>query len=234
MLDNEKIILKLILAGDSNVGKSSFFYKLQNKEFELNLTSTVGVDFYSMNFELLNKNIKAIIWDTAGQEKFRCLIRTYFKGVNGVILMYDVTEPNSLKNIKNWLKIIDEENRCNHKHPIILLGNKCDLNSLINKDDLEVYLENKNINHIEISCITEMDLEEIIKILVTRIISELDINRCKCIKKSNSSDEKSLYYNNNRPTLNNMAMYNTKNNMMYSNKNINNDNNIFNNCCVIN
>ena len=120
--------LKLILVGDTNVGKSSFFNILKNEDTVFT-SSTVGVDFTSKIYYIKNNKIKITIWDTGGQEKFECIVRSYFRELSCVILMFDLTKIDSFNNLEKWLKLIELENHCDHNHSILLLGNKKDINN---------------------------------------------------------------------------------------------------------
>ncbi len=88
-------------------------------------TPTIGVDFKVKTLEINNKRVKMQIWDTAGQERFRTVVSTYFRGAHGILLLYDVTNKDSFKNLENWL--IEIEKNSNQKVLKILIGNKCDL-----------------------------------------------------------------------------------------------------------
>jgi Ras-related protein Rab-1A len=92
---------------------------------------TIGVDFKVKTLEINNKKVKMQIWDTAGEERFRTVVSTYFRGAHGILLLYDVTNRDSFKNLENWL--IEIEKNSSEKVLKILLGNKCDLN-----DDREI------------------------------------------------------------------------------------------------
>ena len=92
-------IIKIIIIGDSNVGKSSLLKKFVKNEFSENRIQTIGVDYATKNIHIHNSNIKLQIWDTAGQERFRSLCTTYYKGSNGVILVFDITDRESFKHI---------------------------------------------------------------------------------------------------------------------------------------
>ena len=90
--------LKLILVGDTNVGKSSFFNILKNDKPTFT-SSTVGVDFTSKIYNIKNNKIKITIWDTGGQEKFECIVRSYFRELSCVVLMFDLTKMDSFNNL---------------------------------------------------------------------------------------------------------------------------------------
>ena len=135
---------KIVLMGDSKVGKSSVFNKLNNI-VSYTTTTTIGVDFCSLIKNIRGKNIKICLWDTAGQEKFKVMIRSYFREIAGVILVFDLTDNLSFENTKNWIKLLDLENKCDHDHPILLLGNKSDKTPIdVPSSDIEKLCKGKN------------------------------------------------------------------------------------------
>ena len=174
--------LKLILIGDTNVGKSSFFNILRNDD-PMITSSTVGVDFNSKLYNINNKKIKITMWDTGGQEKFECIVRSYFRQLSGMVLMFDLTLKNSFDNLEKWLEIIDFENYCDHKHSILLLGNKKDINNrIIFNSDINKFIESRDIIYREVSCKTDSDLENIFKLFIEKLISNEYINNCKGVQ----------------------------------------------------
>ena len=129
------LLFKLILIGDSCVGKSNILLKYLKNQFNENSKTTVGVEFGTKNIIINNKRIKIQIWDTAGQERYRSITSAYYKGAKGVLIIYDITRKNTFDNIDKWitdLKLNGDKNIC-----IIILGNKSDLidKREINKND---------------------------------------------------------------------------------------------------
>jgi small GTP-binding protein len=120
-------VYKVLLLGDSSVGKTCFMSRYVDDRFEHTHISTIGLDYRLKTMKIGNDNIKIQIWDTAGQDRFKSITRTYFKGANGVLLLYDITSMNSFRNIKNWLDQIKENT--SDKLVVVLVGNKCDLDS---------------------------------------------------------------------------------------------------------
>ena len=122
----EEIVYKVLLLGDSSVGKTCFLLRYCDKSFQDVHLSTIGLDYRLKSMTLKNnKNIKLQIWDTAGQDRFRAITKNYYKGANGIILIYDVTNMQTYENVKNWISQIKEEASPNVI--IYLVGNKIDV-----------------------------------------------------------------------------------------------------------
>lgn len=118
-------LFKLLLIGDSSVGKSCLLLRFADDAYVDTYISTIGVDFKIRTVELDGKSVKLQIWDTAGQERFRTITSSYYRGAHGIIIVYDVTDRESFNNVKQWLSEIDRyasDSVCK-----LLVGNKCDL-----------------------------------------------------------------------------------------------------------
>ena len=118
-------IFKVLLIGNSDVGKSSIILRYVDETWTDVFVPTIGVDFKVKTLKVDNKQVKMQIWDTAGQERFRTVVSSYFRGSHGLFLIYDITNRDSFKNLENWLKEIEGE--ASEKVLKILIGNKCDL-----------------------------------------------------------------------------------------------------------
>ncbi|CAM9622428.1 unnamed protein product [Chrysoparadoxa australica] len=117
--------IKILLLGDSGVGKTSLMMRYSEDKFAPNLMSTAGVDFKIRHLRIRDKNVRCQIWDTAGQEKFHVITRAFYRGVHGIALVYDVTDEDSFKNVNYWMANI--ATHAEGRISIILLGNKVDL-----------------------------------------------------------------------------------------------------------
>ena len=123
---SEDTVYKVLLLGDSSVGKTCFLLRYCDKTFQEAHLSTIGLDYRLKSMTLNNeKNIKLQIWDTAGQDRFRALTKNYYKGANGIILIYDISTTQTFENVKVWINQIKEE--ANANVIIYLVGNKIDL-----------------------------------------------------------------------------------------------------------
>jgi len=120
-------LFKLLLIGDSGVGKSCLLLRFADQSYTESYISTIGVDFKIRTIELDGKTIKLQIWDTAGQERFRTITSSYYRGAHGIIVVYDVCEIESFNNVKTWLAEIDRY-ACENVNKL-LVGNKCDQTS---------------------------------------------------------------------------------------------------------
>jgi len=119
------LLVKILLLGDSGVGKSAIMLRFTEDRFTEDLMSTIGLDFKMKMIEIDNKTVNIQIWDTAGQEKFKTITKTYYRGASGYIIVYDVTNRNSFDHVSTWVDEINDHG--NNDMIKILVGNKCDL-----------------------------------------------------------------------------------------------------------
>ncbi|KAJ8449084.1 hypothetical protein Cgig2_004139 [Carnegiea gigantea] len=127
--DDYDYLFKLVLIGDSGVGKSNLLSRFTRDEFNVESKPTIGVEFATRSLNIDGKIVKAQIWDTAGQERFRAITSAYYRGAVGALLVYDVTRHVTFQNVWRWLKELRE-----HTDPnitVMLIGNKCDLRHLV-------------------------------------------------------------------------------------------------------
>jgi Ras-related protein Rab-8A len=118
-------LIKLLLIGDSGVGKSCLLLRFSDDQFTTSFITTIGIDFKIRTVDLDGSRVKLQIWDTAGQERFRTITTAYYRGAMGILLTYDVTDEQSFDNVRNWMRNIEQhatENVCK-----ILVGNKSDV-----------------------------------------------------------------------------------------------------------
>ena len=118
-------MVKLLMLGDSGVGKSCLMLRFSDGKFPLDIIGTAGIDCKEKAVEVQDVCIKLQIWDTAGQERYTTITESYYKKAVGIVLVYDVTDENSFMNVHNWMKSIKEKGNSNVE--IILVGNKTDL-----------------------------------------------------------------------------------------------------------
>ena len=121
----KELLYKILLLGDSSVGKTCFLMRYADNTFQEIHMSTIGLDYKLKSVQLDDgKIVKIQIWDTAGQDRFRSITKNYYKGAHGIILIYDVTSRKTFDSVKNWISQIKEE--VSDKVNIILVGNKID------------------------------------------------------------------------------------------------------------
>eukprot|EP01134_Creolimax_fragrantissima_P004062 CFRG4062T1 len=118
-------LFKLLLIGDSGVGKTCVLFRFSDDSYNSTFISTIGIDFKIRTIEMDGKKIKLQIWDTAGQERFRTITTAYYRGAMGILLVYDVTCEKSFDNIRQWIKNI--EAHASEDVEKMILGNKCDI-----------------------------------------------------------------------------------------------------------
>ena len=124
-MEKKEVLYKILLLGDSSVGKTCFLMRYTDNTFQEIHMSTIGLDYKLKNVQLDDgKMVKIQIWDTAGQDRFRSITKNYYKGADGIILIYDITNKKSFENVRNWINQIKEE--VSEKVSIILVGNKID------------------------------------------------------------------------------------------------------------
>ncbi|KAF8561035.1 hypothetical protein P879_04938 [Paragonimus westermani] len=173
-------IFKIILIGDTGVGKSSFMHQFCDGVFYPRLRATVGVDFRTRNLRLDRTVYSIQLWDTAGQEKYRSIVRTYFRKVDGVIIMYDVTAPSTFRNVRSWMEQLSESSN-GSKVPVIIVGNKIDLRSDTGSPsyvstEMGIKLaESYKASFIETSVCTALNVDEAVRQLACQMKLDEDI-----------------------------------------------------------
>lgn len=153
-------LFKLLLIGDSGVGKSCLLLRFADDTYTESYISTIGVDFKIRTIELDGKTIKLQIWDTAGQERFRTITSSYYRGAHGIIVVYDVTDQESFNNVKQWLQEIDRYASENVNK--LLVGNKCDLTTkkVVDYTTAKEYADQLNIPFLETSAKNATNVEQ--------------------------------------------------------------------------
>ena len=174
---NEKIekSFKILLLGDSSVGKTCFLKRYIDDTFQDVYLSTIGFDYKYKCITLKEgKNIKLQIWDTAGQERFRTIAKSYYKGAHGIILMYDVTDQKSFDSIKKWLEQIKEE--APNKVSVLLVANKIDIEKrIITKEDGENIAKSYDLDIYESSAKDNINVSEAFEDLAEKINAKYKI-----------------------------------------------------------
>jgi len=153
-------LFKLLIIGDSGVGKSCILLRFADDTYTESYISTIGVDFKIKTIELEGKTVKLQIWDTAGQERFRTITSSYYRGAHGIIVVYDTTDKESFDNVVEWLNEIDKYATENVNK--LLVGNKCDLESKrqVDTEEAKAFAEERGIPFLETSAKNSLNVEE--------------------------------------------------------------------------
>jgi len=118
-------LIKLLLIGDSGVGKSCLLLRYSDDSFTSSFITTIGIDFKIKSISIGDSKVKLQIWDTAGQERFRTITTAYYRGAMGILLVYDISDESSFSNVRNWMRQIEQNAAENVNR--ILIGNKSDV-----------------------------------------------------------------------------------------------------------
>ncbi|KAK1375391.1 RAB GTPase [Heracleum sosnowskyi] len=152
-------LFKIVLIGDSGVGKSNLLSRFTRNEFSLESKSTIGVEFATRSITVDEKIIKAQIWDTAGQERYRAITSAYYRGAVGALLVYDVTRNVTFQNVERWLKELRDHTDANIV--IMLVGNKADLRHLraVSTENAQAFAERESNFFMETSALESTNVE---------------------------------------------------------------------------
>ncbi|KAJ3670659.1 hypothetical protein LUZ60_008085 [Juncus effusus] len=164
-------LFKVVLIGDSGVGKTNLLSRFSRNEFSLESRSTIGVEFATKSIQVEDKIVKAQIWDTAGQERYRAITSAYYRGAVGALVVYDVTRHITFENIERWLKELRDHTETNIV--IMLVGNKADLRHLraVTVEDAKSFAETHNTFFMETSALEDLNVETAFTEVLTQIHS---------------------------------------------------------------
>ncbi|KAL6541812.1 Ras-related protein Rab2BV [Orobanche gracilis] len=153
-------LFKIVLIGDSGVGKSNILSRFTRNEFCLESKSTIGVEFATRTLQVEGKTIKAQIWDTAGQERYRAITSAYYRGAVGALVVYDITKRQTFENVQRWLRELRDHADSNIV--IMLAGNKSDLNHLrvVAERDAQLFAEKEGLSFLETSALEALNVEK--------------------------------------------------------------------------
>merc|ERR1711931_612154 len=126
--DEYDYLFKVVLIGDSGVGKSNLLSRFTRNEFNLESKSTIGVEFATRSIQVEGKTVKAQIWGTAGQERYRAITSAYYRGAVGALLVYDIAKHLTYENVERWLRELRDH--ADDRIVVLVVGNKCDLRHL--------------------------------------------------------------------------------------------------------
>ena len=168
-------IFKIITIGESGVGKTCILRRFVEDKFLKNHLATIGIDFKTKTLNINNQEIKLKIWDTAGQERFRNITTQYYKGADGIVLVYDVTDEASFDKIKDWMdQILSNTNK--DEICLILLGNKCDIEKRsISYEQGKTLANELQVNFFETSAQTGQNIKDAFETLTADIMKKKKI-----------------------------------------------------------
>jgi len=166
---NYDYLFKVVLIGDSGVGKSNLLSRFTRNEFNLESKSTIGVEFATRSINVDNKTVKAQIWDTAGQERYRAITSAYYRGAVGALLVYDIAKHQTYENVTRWLKELRDH--ADQNIVIALVGNKSDLKHLraVPTDEAKEFATQNGLTFIETSALDASNVESAFQNILTEI-----------------------------------------------------------------
>lgn len=162
-------VFKVVLIGDSAVGKSQLLARFARNEFSLDSKATIGVEFQTRTLLIQQKTIKAQIWDTAGQERYRAVTSAYYRGAVGAMLVYDMTKHQTFHHVERWLEEL--RGHADKNIVVMLIGNKSDLSTLraVPTEDAKEFAERENLFFMETSALEDTNVETAFLTVLTEI-----------------------------------------------------------------
>ena len=182
--------LKILILGDSYVGKSNFIFRYLKNEYNGKHLASIGAEFKNTEVVVGSNKFRLQIWDTAGQKRYESITRSLFPKVQGFIVMFDITNEESYISAKSWVKSIKDENGKNS--PILLIGNKSDLEDtrLISLEDITKYVNEENLQYIETSSKTGNNINKSISIICKLILENKESSNSFSINYSDHSKKR--------------------------------------------
>ncbi|PIA52060.1 hypothetical protein AQUCO_01000145v1 [Aquilegia coerulea] len=164
-------VFKIVLIGDSAVGKSQILSRFARNEFSLDSKATIGVEFQTRTLVIQHKSVKAQIWDTAGQERYRAVTSAYYRGAVGAMLVYDITKRQSFDHIPRWLEEL--RSHADKNIVIILIGNKSDLENqrAVPTEDAKEFAQKEGLFFLETSALEATNVENAFSTVLTEIFN---------------------------------------------------------------
>ena len=174
--EKEDYKLKILVVGESGVGKTNLINRFTKDYFANDTKSTVGVECIFKTYQVNNDIIKVVIWDTAGQERFKSLTSAYYKGSKGVLIVYDITKLQTFEKIEQWLSEVKE--KAGNEIKVILVGNKLDLENKREVDlvDCMIKASNLNVPLMETSAKDSTNVQEVFEDLLKEIYVDIKQN----------------------------------------------------------
>ncbi|KAI0492715.1 ras-related protein RABA5c [Dendrobium catenatum] len=192
--NGEEYLFKVVIIGDSAVGKSNLLSRYARNEFNINTKATIGVEFQTQSLEIDGREVKAQIWDTAGQERFRAVTSAYYRGAVGALVVYDISRSSTFESVQRWLQELNT-----HSDTTIakmLVGNKCDLEDIraVSVEEGKSLAEAEGLFFIETSALDSTNVKAAFEIVIKEIYNNIS-------RKSLNSDSYKGELSLNRVTL---------------------------------
>ena len=175
-MSTESKTFKILTIGESGVGKTCILRRFVENKFLKNHLATIGIDFKTKTLNINNQEIKLKIWDTAGQERFRNITTQYYKGADGIVLIYDVTDDASYEKIRDWMQQI-LTNTKREDIGLVLLGNKCDMDPrAVSEEQGNQLAEELNVKYFETSALNGHGINEAFEQLTKDIMKRKGVD----------------------------------------------------------
>lgn len=201
----EEYLFKVVIIGDSAVGKSNLLSRYSRNEFNMNSKATIGVEFQTQSMEIDGKEVKAQIWDTAGQERFRAVTSAYYRGAVGALIVYDITRRTTFDSVARWLDELNTHSDTTMAR--ILIGNKLDLQNIravsveegknLAEAEEMFFMETSALDSRNVKAAFEMIIQDIYNKVSRKVLNsdshktEVSMNRVSLINNENEGSKKS-------------------------------------------
>ena len=173
-MSRQDLSFKIILIGDSGVGKTSILNYYTKKMFKDRIQSTIGVDFVTKFEDINGKSIKIALWDTAGQEKYRATTANYYKNSSACFIVFDLTDIDSFNHLEIWIKFFCDNSGIKEKENIVILGNKSDLREerKISEEQIDEFISKQNFVYYETSAKNGENIDKCFKDIAEKLIEQ--------------------------------------------------------------
>ena len=180
-----EFIFKIILIGNSGVGKSSILQRYIQKVFDDNYSCTIGVDFFMKSLNIGEKSIKLQLWDTAGTEKFRSITTGYYRGANAAFVVFDLTSKKSFNALNEWIQNYYKYSNPDSEKNVVLIGNKSDLieEREITEEEINNFVKDNNIKYFETSAKDGKNVDECFYYISEKLMKQYENKDNELVKR---------------------------------------------------